>query len=125
MVDVQNVRSRWQWTVSTQRMVLTTVLMTTSICLSVGVVFVARQPRAILSLCSVILTTSSAFTAPNVGEYFAMLSVHMPSCHFITRPCMHVYVTKQCQLVRAKGQLRPVAGKVAIGLASRWPCVTY
>ena len=33
-------------------------------------------------------------------------------------------VTKQYDLVPIQGQRCPAAGKVAIGLALRWPCVT-
>ena len=36
----------------------------------------------------------------------------------------HVPVTKQYNLVPAKGQWCSAAGKVTVGLASHWPCVT-
>jgi len=68
MIDVQSVRSHWQWMVSTQRMVRTTVLMTIIDCLSVGVACVVNWRRVMLSQCLVIPTISSAFIAPSVGE---------------------------------------------------------
>lgn len=74
IVDEQNVRSRWRWMASTRRMAPTTVPMTIIVCLSVGVVSVVNSQRAMLSPCWVIPTTSSASTAPSVGQYFMALS---------------------------------------------------
>jgi len=36
----------------------------------------------------------------------------------------HASVTKQCDLVPVNGRRRAAAGKVTVGLASHWPCVT-
>ena len=72
---VQNVRSRWRWMASTRRTVLTTALMTIIVCLSVAVVFVASSRTAMLSPCSVILTTSSASTAPSAGQCLPVMIV--------------------------------------------------
>jgi len=73
LIDVQSVRSHWQWMASTRRMVHTTVLMTIIDCLSVVVVSVVSRRRVMLSQCSVIPTTSSAFIAPSVGECLELL----------------------------------------------------
>jgi len=44
-----------------------------------------------------------------------------PSTSYL-HPCASV--TKQYNLLPAKGRWRPEAGKVTIGLAMHWPCVT-
>lgn len=87
VIDVQNVRSHWQWMVSTQRMVPTTVLMTIIDCLSVGVACVVNWPRVMLSQCSVIPTTSSAFIAPSVGEWLAVCCLLLVSDYKHVRFC--------------------------------------
>ena len=74
MTGEQNVRSHWQWMASIRRMVHTTAPMTIIACLSVGVASVVNWRRAMLSRCSVILTTSIASTVQSVGELLAGLT---------------------------------------------------
>jgi len=38
---------------------------------------------------------------------------------------LNASVTKQYNLVPVAGQRCPATGKVTVGLASHWPCVTY
>jgi len=64
----------------------------------------------------------------DVGVATQKVAVRLPAVQVTTLGKLFTHtcdsVTKQYKLVPARRRRRPAAGKVTVGLASHWPCVT-
>ena len=56
--------------------------------------------------------------------WYCLLTLTMQAWHLSIGYITAKHITKQCNLVPVTGQRCPATGKVTVGLASYWPCIS-